>query len=138
MSKGINKVIVVGNLGSDPESRYMDSGAVVCNFSVAATESWKDRNTGEQVERTEWVRVEVWGKTAEACIKYLAKGSQVYVEGKMRTDKFEKNGQDHYSTKVRADTVQFLGSPRSGNAPPADGKAPPQPKPEDMDDDIPF
>lgn len=141
MARGVNKVIIIGNLGQDPESKYMDSGAVVVNFSIAATESWKDRQSGEMQERTEWVRVEVWGKQAEACAQYLTKGSQVYVEGKLRTEKWQdRGGNDRYTTKVRADQVQFLGSPRQGHAPSApSSQAKPQGEPQpDFEDDIPF
>ena len=140
MARGINKVIAIGNLGKDPETRYLPSGASVCNFSIAVSESWKDKQSGEQKERTEWMNIEVWGKTAEACQKYLTKGSQCYVEGKLQTDKWQdKDGNDRWTTKVRADSVQFLGSKgdgqRSAPAAPA-GDAPP--KPGDFDDDIPF
>jgi len=141
MSRGINKVIIIGNLGNDPDTRYLPSGAMVANFSVAVSESWKDKQTGETKERTEWVRVEVWGNAAEACAKYLTKGKQCYVEGKLQTDKWnDKEGVERYTTKVRADTVQFLGSPRDGNAPQSQAKpssSPPQHQP-DFDDDIPF
>ena len=145
MARGVNKVILIGNLGQDPESKYMDSGAVVVNFSVACTETWKDRNTSEMQERTEWVRVEVWGNQAEACAKYLQKGSPVYVEGKLRTDKWQdKDGNDRYTTKVRADTVQFLSggnrNERASDRQHQDGMPPSgsgQQKP-DFDDDIPF
>jgi single-strand DNA-binding protein len=140
MARGINKVIAIGNLGKDPETRYLPSGAAVCNFSIAVSESWKDKQSGEQKERTEWMNIEVWGKTAEACQQYLTKGSQCYVEGKMQTDKWQdKSGNDRWTTKVRADQVQFLGSKgdgqRSAPAAPA-GDAPP--KPDEFDDDIPF
>ncbi len=136
MARGLNKVIAIGNLGADPETRYVPSGAAVTNFSIAVSESWKDKQTGEQQERTEWIRCEVWGKAAEACAEYLEKGSQVYVEGKMRTDSWEDKdtGQKRYATKVRVDNVQFLGSPRGGSRP-APAAPPPQPE---FDDDIPF
>ena len=88
MARGVNKVIAIGNLGQDPETRYVPSGAAVTNFSIAVSESWKDKQTGEQQERTEWIRIEVWGKTAEACAQYLEKGSQCYVEGKLRTEQW--------------------------------------------------
>jgi single-strand DNA-binding protein len=138
MARGINKVIAIGNLGKDPETRYLPSGAAVCNFSIAVSESWKDKQTGEQKERTEWMNIEVWGKAAEACQQYLSKGSQCYVEGKLQTDKWQdKDGNDRWTTKVRADSVQFLGSKGDGSraapppaAPPAGG--------DDFDDDIPF
>lgn len=146
MSRGINKLIAIGNLGKDPETRYLPSGAAVTNFSIAVSESWKDKQTGEQKERTEWINVEVWGNSAEACQKYLTKGSQCYVEGKLQTDKWQdKNGQDRWTTKVRADTVQFLGSKgdrQQDNRPPPGGAndrdSNKQPGPDDFDDDIPF
>ena len=145
MSRGINKVILVGNLGADPEGRYMDNNTAVCNFSVAVTESWKDRQTGEQKERTEWVRVEMWGKLAEIGLKYLTKGSQVYIEGKMRTDKWtDKDNIERWTTKIRADQMQMLGGGGSRNErasdrqdqdgqPPRGSATPPE-----FDDDIPF
>ncbi len=137
MARGVNKVIAIGNLGKDPETRYLPSGAAVCNFSIAVSESWKDKQTGEQKERTEWINIEVWGKAAEACQKYLTKGSQCYIEGKLQTEKWtDKDGVDRWTTKVRADNVQFLGSPRDGAAPSA--PAPAKPQPDDFDDDIPF
>lgn len=141
MARGINKVIAIGNLGADPESRFLPSGAQVCNFSIAITESWKDKQTGEQKERTEWMNIEVWGNTAEACQTYLFKGSQCYVEGKLQTDKWtDKEGKDRWTTKVRADNVQFLGSPKDVQRAPApapvqEGANRPQ---ESFDDDIPF
>ena len=147
MARGINKVIAIGNLGKDPETRYLPSGAAVCNFTMAVSESWKDKQTGEIKERTEWMNIEVWGNSAEACQKYLSKGSQCYVEGKMQTDKWtDKEGKDRWTTKIRADQVQFLGSKGDG---PAIHKNTDEgavqkkldagmPGPEDMDDDIPF
>jgi single-strand DNA-binding protein len=114
-------------------------------MSVAVSESWKDKQTGEQKERTEWVKVEVWGNTAEACAQHLRKGSQVYVEGKMQTDKWQdRDGNDRWTTKVRADTVQFLGKP-SGTRPAAsdatdqDGMPPhSRTQQDEFEDDIPF
>ena len=139
MARGVNKVIAIGNLGKDPETRYVPSGAAVTNFSIAVSETWKDKQTGEQKERTEWINVEVWGKAAEACAKYLQKGSQCYVEGKMQTDKWEKDGVTRYSTKVRADTVQFLSSPRDGGQrDPKPSAPPPGGAQGEFDDDIPF
>lgn len=143
MARGVNKFIGIGNLGKDPETKYLPSGAAVCNFSIAISESWKDKQTGEQKERTEWVNVEVWGNTAEACQKYLTKGSQCYVEGKMQTDKWQdKDGHDRWTTKIRADSVQFLGSKGDGSrSAPASGSQPAsnENRPaDDYDDDIPF
>ena len=124
MARGFNKVIIIGNLGADPETRYVPSGAAVTTFSVAVSEQWKDKQTGEPVERTEWVRIEVWGKMAEACATYLEKGKQCYVEGKLRTEQWEDKdtGQKRYATKVRADNVQFLGSARDGGAGPTNAR----------------
>lgn len=141
MSRGVNMVVAIGNLGADPEMRYLPSGAGVCNFSVAVSEQWKDKQTGEPQERTEWINVEVWGKTAEACAEYLRKGSQCYVEGKLQTDSWEgDDGQKKYRTKVRANNVQFLGGKQSGDRINA-AKPKPTPPPQqegDFDDDIPF
>ena len=141
MARGVNKVIAIGNLGKDPETRYVPSGAAVTNFSIAVSESWKDKQTGEEKERTEWINVEVWGKAAEACAKYLQKGSQCYVEGKMQTDKWEKDGVTRYTTKVRADSVQFLSTARN-NDPSRNTEKPGAPPPGgaqgEFDDDIPF
>jgi single-strand DNA-binding protein len=137
MSRGINKVIAVGNLGNDPETRYIPSGTAVTTFSLAVSEQWKDKQTGEAKERTEWINVEVWGKAAEACAEYLRKGSQCYVEGKLQTDSWEDKdtGQKKYRTKVRADQVQFLGS-RQGNQ--SSAPAPEPQQNQEFDDDIPF
>lgn len=150
MSRGVNKVIAIGNLGKDPETRYLPSGAAVCNFSIAVSESWKDKQTGEQKERTEWINIEVWGKTAENCQQYLSKGSQCYIEGKLQTDKWtDKDGQDRWTTKVRANMVQFLGSKGDGQqrppTPPVHPNTDERPVQKkldesapDYDDDIPF
>ena len=101
MNKGINKVIIVGNLGSDPEVRYMPNGAAVASFSVATSESWKDKTTGETKESTEWHRVVLFGKLAEVAGQYLSKGSQVYIEGQLKTKKWkDQQGQDRYTTEV--------------------------------------
>lgn len=118
MSKrGVNLAIIVGNLGNDPEMRYMPNGDAVCNISVATSESWTDKNTGQPQERTEWHRIEAFGKLAEIMGQYLRKGSQVYIEGSIRTDKWQdNNGQDRYSTKIRADQMQMLGSKGHGVA----------------------
>jgi len=140
MARGLNKVMAIGNLGSDPETRYVPSGAAVTTFSIAVSESWTDKQTGEKKERTEWINVEVWGKAAEACAQYLSKGSQCFVEGQLQTDSWEdkNSGQTKYRTKVHAQNVQFLGSPqgRSDNKPPAPPK--PNQQSQDLDDDIPF
>ncbi len=143
MARGVNKVIVVGNLGQDPETRYMPSGSAVTNMRIATNESWKDKQTGEQRERTEWHSVALFGRLAEISAEYLRKGSQVYVEGKLRTRKWQdKEGHDRYTTEIIADELQMLGS-RSGAGAPAmkdspPASAPPQPSGDDFDDDIPF
>ena len=142
----VNKVIIVGNLGKDPESRYFPSGDAVCNISVATSEKWKDKS-GEQQEHTEWHRIAFFGKLAEIAGEYLKKGSPVYIEGRIRTRKWQdKEGQDKYSTEIVADRMQMLGSKRDGGeerradpqrkAPPAGNKS--GGSFADMDDDIPF
>ena len=118
MSKGINRVTIVGNLGADPEVRYMPSGVAVCNLSVATSESWKDRQTGARQERTEWHRVTLFGRLAEVSGEYLAKGRMVYVEGSLRTEKYQdkQTGADRWSTSIIAREMQMLGGsgPRDG------------------------
>ena len=148
----VNKVIIVGNLGKDPETRFMPDGKAVCNFSVATTDKWTDKATNEKKEATEWHRVSSFGRLAEICGEYLKKGSQVYVEGKLRTRKWQdKEGQDRYTTEIIADAMQMLGS-RSGMGggeprtemrdSAAACESRPAKKPagqfQDMDDDIPF
>ncbi len=139
--RGINKTIIVGNLGQDPDTRYLPSGSAVTNISVATSESWKDKQTGEQKDRTEWHKVTMFGRLAEIAAEYLRKGSQVYIEGKLQTDKWQdKDGNDRYTTKIIANQMQMLGS-RQGqtqSAPSSKPAAPPQSHPEDFDDDIPF
>ncbi len=146
MARGVNKVIIVGNLGQDPETRYMPSGSAVTNFTVATNETWKDKQTGEQKERTEWHRVSMFNRLAEVAAEYLRKGSQVYIEGKLRTRKWQgKDGSDRYTTEIIADEMQMLGgrggdfggSSRGGDDK-GGGSAPPQPGPDEFDDDIPF
>lgn len=110
MSRGINKVILVGRLGQDPDCRYTASGSAVTTISIATSESWKDKNTGQQQERTEWHRVVFFGRLAEIAGQYLKKGSQVYVEGSLRTNKYtDKNGIERYSTDINANELQMLG-----------------------------
>lgn len=147
MARGINKVIIVGNLGQDPETRYMPSGSAVTNMSIATSESWKDKQTGEQKDRTEWHRVAMFGRLAEIAAEYLKKGSQVYIEGKLRTRKWQdKSGADRYTTEVIADEMQMLGGRSGGGSAPSMGggsSAPSGPAPapsggDDFDDDIPF
>ncbi|SPE34914.1 Single-stranded DNA-binding protein [Burkholderiales bacterium] len=122
----VNKVILVGNLGRDPETRYSPDGAAMTNVSIATTSQWKDKNTGEKREETEWHRVAFFGRLAEIAGEYLRKGSQVYIEGRLRTRKWQdkESGQDRYSTEIVADVMQMLGS-RQGGAVPADDDAPP-------------
>jgi single-strand DNA-binding protein len=157
MARGINKVIIVGNVGGDPETRAMPSGSSVTNLTVATNESWKDKQTGEQKERTEWHRVAMFNRLAEVAAEYLRKGSQVYIEGKLRTRKWQdKSGNDRYTTEIIADEMQMLGGRGGagggsgggnfgGEAPSGGGQqgggggnAPPQQGPDDFDDDIPF
>jgi single-strand DNA-binding protein len=150
----VNKVILIGNLGRDPEVRYMPSGDAVANISIATTETWKDKN-GEKQEKTEWHRVAMFGKTAEVAGEYLKKGSQVYIEGRLETRKWtDKEGHERYTTEIRADRMQMLGSRSGGSermAPPEDDapRAPATPAQksagapkgsslEDLEDDIPF
>lgn len=106
----VNKVILVGNLGRDPETRYMPSGEAVCNFSLATSETWKDKATGERKEATEWHRVVLFGRLAEIAAQYLRKGSSVYIEGSLRTRKWtDQSGQERYTTEIRADVMKMLG-----------------------------
>jgi single-strand DNA-binding protein len=126
MSGSVNKVILIGNLGRDPEVKFLDGGRAVCNFSVACNETWKDKE-GQKQERVEWVNIVAWGKLAELCGQYLKKGRQCFIEGKLQTDKYDKDGSTRYSTKVVASEVTFLGgkgdSPRD-DGPPADDQDP--------------
>ena len=153
MARGINKVILVGNLGADPEVKYMPSGSAVANVSLATADSWKDKNTGQQQDRTEWHRVVFFNRLAEIVGEYLRKGSQVYVEGRLQTRKWQdKQGVDRYTTEIVASELQMLGarggggdasqSFGGGNYAPAQpaaaqggGGRPPEP---DFDDDVPF
>jgi single-strand DNA-binding protein len=110
MARGINKVILIGNLGADPETRAMPSGTTVANLRVATSESWRDKQSGEQQERTEWHRVALFGRLAEVAAEYLRKGSQVYIEGSLRTRKWQdKQGNDRYSTEIIGNELQMLG-----------------------------
>ena len=151
MARGVNKVILIGNLGKDPEVRYTPGGAAVVSFSIATTESWKDKQSGEKVEKTEWHNITAFGKLAEICGEYLKKGSQVYVEGRIQTDKYQdkQTGQDRYSTKVIINDMQMLGGrsgagmPESRPSAPAPAASPQAeqgnvPSSNDFDDDIPF
>jgi len=147
MARGINKVILVGNLGADPETRYMPSGGAVTNIRIATSESWKDKNTGDQQERTEWHNVAFFGRLAEISAEYLRKGSQVYIEGKLRTRKWQdKEGKDRWTTEVIANEMQMLGGRPGSGAPaqssagsaPAGAPAGPPSSSGEFDDDIPF
>jgi single-strand DNA-binding protein len=114
----VNKVILIGNLGADPESRFAPSGDAICNIRLATTETWRDKNTGERREATEWHRVAFFGKLAEIAGQYLRKGSQVYIEGSLRTRKWQdQSGQDRYTTEIRADEMKMLGRREGGDAP---------------------
>jgi single-strand DNA-binding protein len=115
MARGINKVILIGNLGADPETRAMPSGTTVANLRVATSESWRDKQTGEQQERTEWHRVALFGRLAEIAGEYLRKGSQVYIEGSLRTRKWQdKQGNERYSTEIVGNELQMLGGRGGG------------------------
>ena len=154
MARGVNKVILVGNLGRDPEIKYTASGAAIANITVATAESWNDKQTGEKVEKTEWHRVVAFQRLAEIMGEYLKKGSQVYIEGKLQTRKWQdQNGQDRYTTEVVASEMQMLGSRggEGGSRPQSSGgsgfrnnpqtqQAPAQSNPDNdfADDDIPF
>jgi single-strand DNA-binding protein len=154
MARGINKVILVGNLGRDPETRYMPSGGAVTNVSIATSKGWKDKDSGEQKERTEWHRIVFFNKLAEIAGEYLKRGSKVYIEGELRTRNWEKDGQKHYTTEVVASEMQMLdsrgemggggsssggsgGSQGGGGSSPAADDFGPPPS-DDFDDDIPF
>lgn len=139
----VNKVIIVGNLGADPESRFAPSGDAVCNIRVATTETWKDKQTGEKKESTEWHRIGFYGRLAEIAGQYLRKGSQVYIEGSLRTRKWQdKDGQDRYTTEIRGDEMKMLGGkPECQNQPQQPEQRPQQRNsaPQQPDDfDIPF
>lgn len=168
MARGINKVILVGTLGRDPETKYMPSGGAVTNISLATSEGWKDKNTGERQEKTEWHRVVFFNRLAEIAGQYLRKGQQTYIEGRLQTRKWQgQDGQDRYTTEIVASEMQMLGGPRDGGGSSdfgggqqgggnygggqgGGGNAPAQSQPqqapaqqadkgfEDFDDDIPF
>jgi len=158
MARGVNKVILIGNLGQDPEVKYMPNGNAVANITVATSESWKDKNTGEQVDKTEWHRVVFFRRLAEIVGEYLKKGSKVYVEGKLQTRKWQdQNGQDKYTTEIVANEMQMLDSRGGGSSDfnqaqdsgsgmqqsspqssPQSAPAQSAPMNNDFDDDIPF
>lgn len=150
---GVNKVIIVGNLGNDPELRFTSSGQPVCRLSVATSRQWKNKQTDEALQETEWHRITVWGNQAEMCDKFLSKGRQVYVEGRLRTSAYERDGHKQYSTEIVAEQVQFLGSKSDGSSSGSDdrgsrdnrqsqqsktGRAPAAAAELDPDDNIPF
>ena len=155
-SRGVNKVILVGNVGNDPEVRYMPNGNAVANVSVATSDSWKDKNTGEQQERTEWHRVVFFNRLAEIVEQYIKKGSKLYLEGRLQTRSWEQDGVKRYSTEIVASEMQMLdsrgsagseqdfgGQPSASGAPsqkPADASEPATPSGnfDNFDDDIPF
>ena len=156
MARGVNKVIIIGNLGADPETRAMPSGSSVANLRIATTESWRDKQSGEQQERTEWHRVALFGRLAEVAAEYLRKGSQVYIEGSLRTRKWQdKQGNERYSTEIVANDMQMLGGRGGGGGGGGGGSSAPRESAEysqasgggsgsgsgegtDFDDDIPF
>ena len=146
MARGVNKVILVGNCGKDPETRYMPSGGAVTKISIATSESWKDKQTGEQKDRTEWHNVVFFGRLGEIAGEYLRKGSQVYIEGSLRTNKWQdKSGNDRYTTEIVASEMQMLGGRPSGDSyAPAQESRASKPEPaaamveDSFDDDIPF
>jgi single-strand DNA-binding protein len=153
MARGVNKAIIIGTLGRDPEVKYTAGGSAIVNVSVATNETWKDRNTGENQERTEWHRIVIFGKLAEIAAQYLKKGSQVYFEGRIQTRKWQgQDGQDRYTTEIVANEMQMLGgrgdsaggssdygrsqqSTASASSSPSSSRAP---EPDDGFDDIPF
>ena len=157
MARGVNKVTLIGNLGNDPEVRYSNNGNAVANVSLATAESWRDKDSGEQQERTEWHRIVFFGRLAEIVSEYLHKGSQIYVEGRLQTNKWQdKEGNDRYTTQIVANEMQMLGSrgSSSANQEPAPQKNPAPDSPvdsspkqtqplaespvDDFDEDIPF
>ena len=150
MARGINKAIIVGTLGRDPEVKYTAGGSAVVNVSVATNESWKDKNTGENVEKTEWHRIVIFGKLAEIAAQYLKKGSQVYFEGKIQTRKWQgQDGQDRYTTEIVANEMQMMGGrgdsaggtadyAKPAAAAPQHAPAASSAAPDDAFDDIPF
>lgn len=139
----LNKVLLIGNLGKDPETRYMPDGSAVCNFSIATTDTWKDKDSGQKQEKTEWHNIVVYRKLAEICSQYLKKGSQVYLEGRLQTRKWQDktSGQDRYTTEIVCDEMKMLGGKQQ-----AESEAPARSKPskqqgfasDDFESDIPF
>ncbi len=148
MARGVNKTILIGNLGAEPETRYTASGSAVTNIRLATTDTWRDRQTGEQQERTEWHRVVFFNRLAEIAGEYLAKGSKVYVEGRLQTNKWQdQSGQDRYTTQIVANEMQMLDSRQGGaSSGPPQGQQQGRPQAQDQtqggaggpEDDIPF
>ncbi|WP_019558523.1 single-stranded DNA-binding protein [Thioalkalivibrio sp. ALE12] len=137
MARGVNKAILLGNLGQDPERRETANGTTVTNLSVATSEQWTDKNSGEKRENTEWHRVVMFGKLADIATQYLAKGAQVYIEGKIQTRKWQdQSGNDRYSTEIVASEMQMVGGGQSGSQQPPAQQAPQGGGP--VDDDVPF
>ena len=152
--RGVNKVILVGNLGNDPETRFMPNGNAVCNISIATSETWKDKTSGEQQEKTEWHRIVFFNRLGEIAGEWLKKGSKIYVEGRLQTRSYEKDGQKHYSTEIVGSEMQMLDSPSQSSDQPRGQyqgqqqsqpdntrQAAQQPTPanfDNFDDDIPF
>lgn len=136
----VNKAILIGNLGKDPEVRYTPSGAAVAVFPLATTERWKDKNTGEKQEKTEWHRIEAWRRLGEFCGEYLHKGMPVYVEGKIQTDSWQdRDGNKRYTTKIVAYSIQLLGSQDRAERRPSEEPPLPVDEPHDLpEDDVPF
>lgn len=143
----MHRTTIIGNLGADPETKYMPSGTPVTNFSVACNEKWKDKDSGEMREHTEWYRCAAFGRRAEIIGEYCRKGSQVYVEGRNRTRSYEKDGEKRYATELVVDQIQLLGGKGSGSGGQGQRQAPPPSAPppdagaaggDDFDDDIPF
>jgi single-strand DNA-binding protein len=133
MPRGVNKVTLIGNLGKDPETRYTQDGNAICNFSIATSEEWRDKSTGEKREKTEWHRVVAFRKLAEICSEYLTKGQQVYIQGKLQTRSWEQEGVTKYTTEIVADEMLMLG----GKGQSQGGGGDPAP-PGDIDYTIPF
>jgi len=137
---GVNKVILVGRLGRDPEVRYTPNGVAIANFSIATSEEWKDKDTGEKQERTEWHRIVAWRRLGEICGEYLHKGSQIYIEGRLQTRDWEdRDGNKRYTTEIVAQNMQMLGKPsREGRAESQEERYPTEEPVSIPDDDIPF
>lgn len=139
MGKGVNKVILVGRLGKDPETKYSQGGTAVTNITIATSEQWKDKQTGEQKERTEWHNIVFFNRLAEIAGEYLKKGSQIYVEGRLQTEKWKnKDGNDRYTAKIYASEMQMLGGRDSTSGSTANNERQESQQSNNLDDDIPF